>query len=124
MREFNRPPQEPDLEVELRLLPTESGGRAKALWQGCRVPHDFGLPEELNDGMYEFAGNPPAPGTSQRAFVWLLAPNRNRGRLEPGFEFSIWEGRTIGTGRILRVLNASLAVAAQQGDPADGFAAR
>lgn len=124
MHEFSRPPRDPDLEVELRLLPTESGGRAKALWQGCRMPHDFGFPDELNDGLYEFAGDPPAPGASQKAYVWLLAPDRNFGRFEPGFEFSIWESRTIGTGRILRVLNATLAVAAQQVAPADGFAAR
>jgi hypothetical protein len=124
MREFKRPSQEPDLEVELRLLPTESGGRKNALWQGCRVPHDFGLPEEFNDGMYEFVGNPPAPGESQRAFVWLLVPERNHGRFMPGFEFSIWEGRTIGTGRIIRVVNAALAASAQLVAPADGFAAR
>lgn len=124
MPEFKRPPREPDLEVELRLLSVESGGRVNALWQGCRMPHDFGLPEELNDGMYEFAGDPPAPGASQRAFVWLLAPERNHGRFERGFEFSIWEGRIIGTGKIIRVVNASLAASAQQVAPLDGFAAR
>ncbi|WP_157667466.1 hypothetical protein [Comamonas serinivorans] len=124
MLEFSRPPREPDLEVELHLLPTESGGRAEAPLQGYRVPHDFGLPGEMNDGLYEFTGEPPAPGASQRAFVWLLAPDRNYGRFEPGFEFSIWEGRNIGTGRIICVLNAALAIAAQQVAPADGFAAR
>lgn len=124
MTEFTRPVKAPDLQVELHLLSTESGGRSKALWQGCRVPHDFGLPGEFNDGMYEFIGDPPVPGATQRAFVWLLAPERNYGRFAQGFEFSIWDGRTIGTGRITQVLNASLAVAAQQVAPADGFAAR
>jgi hypothetical protein len=74
--------------------------------------------------MYEFVGDPPMPGETQRAFVWLLAPERNYGRFAQGFEYSIWDGRTIGTGRIIQVLNASLAAVAQHHAPTDGFTAR
>lgn len=51
MREFKKPDREPDLEVEARLFATEEGGPRKTLVQGCRFPQDFGLPNELNDGI-------------------------------------------------------------------------
>jgi hypothetical protein len=108
MNDFKRPEQEPDLEVEVTLLPTEAGGRKHALWQGCRLPNDFGLPGEMNDGMYEFLGEPPNPGASQTARVWLLAPERNRGRIYEGFEYRLWEGRLIGNGKVIRVINPLL----------------
>lgn len=110
MSDFKRPTQEPDLEVEITLLPTDEGGRKHQLWQGCRLPHDFGLAEELNDGMYEFAGEPPSPGSSQKAYVWLLVPERNRGRFYEGFEYRIWEGHFIGSGRVFRVINPILRI--------------
>lgn len=110
MREFKRPPREPDLEVEVTLYPTEAGGRNHPLWQGCRLPQDFGLSEELNDGMYEFIGEPPSPGGKQKAYVWLLVPERNRGRLFENFQYRIWEGKFVGTGKIIRVINPILNV--------------
>ncbi len=108
MNDFKRPDQEPDLEVEIDLLTTDQGGRKQPLWQGCRTPHDFGLPDEMNDGMYEFPDGPPSPGETARAFVWLLAPERNAGRLSPGREFKMWEGKIIAHGRILKVINKEL----------------
>jgi hypothetical protein len=122
MMQFTRPTQEPDLEVELTLFPTDQGGRKYALWQGCRIPHDFGLPDEMNDGMYEFIGQPPQPGETQRAYVWLLAPERNRGRIDVGFEYRIWESRFVGKGKVLRVINRILR--AEQGHAGDARNAR
>jgi hypothetical protein len=119
MNEFKIPKQAPDLEVELSLFPTDQGGRKQPLWQGCRLPHDFGLPEEMNDGMYAFDGEPPEPGATQRAKLWLLAPERNQGRLYVGFEYLIWEGRTIGKGRIIEVINPLLRSHAEQRAPGD-----
>ena len=106
--QFTRPAQEPDLEVELTLFPTNQGGLAHPLWHGCRIPHDFGLPDEMNDGMYEFIGQPPQPGETQRAHLWLLAPERNRGRMAVGDEYRIWEGHFIGRGKVLRIINPIL----------------
>ena len=106
--DFKRPGPPPDLKVELSLLPTSEGGRRHALWQGCRLPHDFGLSGEMNDGAYEFLGAPPLPGTTAEAYVWLLMPERNEGRLYDGFEFRVWEGRVIGVGKVLEVTNAKL----------------
>jgi hypothetical protein len=106
---FKRPDREADIEVELSLLDTAAGGRKFPLWQGCRLPHDFGLPDEWNDGMYEFVGDPPTPGAKGTAKVWLLAPDRNRGRFDVGFKFRVWDGRRwIGDGRITAVLNPEL----------------
>ena len=113
MSEFKKPNRDTDLEVELYLLPTEQGGRKKPLWQGCRLPHDFGLPEEFNDGMYEFLGEPPRPGGSQKAHIWLLAPERNQGRISQGFEFRVWAGGFIGHGKVIRIINPLLSVDAK-----------
>lgn len=114
MSEFKRPNREPDLEVELYLFPTEKGGRQNPLWQGCRLPHDFGLPDEMNDGMYEFLDAPPHPGSNQKAYVWLLAPERNQGRVSQGSEFRVWDGRFIGQGRVMHVVNPILRAEAEQ----------
>ena len=45
---------------------------------------------------------------NQKAYVWLLAPERNRHRLSKGFEYRIWDGRFIGQGTILKVINPIL----------------
>jgi len=108
MQQFNRPDHSPDLEVEVHLYPEEISGRKAPLWQGCRLPHDFGLPDEFNDGMYEFIVAEPSPGEVQGAVVWLLAPERNAGRLYEGFEFRAWDNKFIATCKVLRVLNPSL----------------
>ena len=106
---FNRPHGPPDLRVRLTMLSTSEGGRDKPLWQGCRMPHDFGLPEELNDGLYEFVPRPPAPGESAVGNLWLLAPERNAGRLSPGFEFRAWaEGKFFANCVVLEVVNEAL----------------
>jgi len=108
MNEFIKPHHEPDLEVEVSLFPTSEGGRKHPLWQGCRLPHDFGNPDGFNDGMYQFLGEPPSPGSSQKAILWLLAPEMNSGRFNIGFEYKIWDGRFIGRGKITRIINPIL----------------
>jgi hypothetical protein len=108
MASFSRPPREPDIVVELTLYPTEAGGRKQPLWQGCRLPHDFGLPGEMNDGMYEFLDKPPAPGETAKANVWLLCPERNYGRFEIGFIFRVWENVFFAQGKILEIATHAL----------------
>ena len=105
---FHRPSSKPDLEVELFLFETSAGGRDQPLWQGCRVPHDFGHQGGFNTGVYEFADAPPQPGETAKALLWLLAPEVNAGRLRDGFVYQIWDGRFIGRGTILRILNPIL----------------
>lgn len=120
MTDFRRPDRDPDLEVEISLFQTEQGGPKHPMLSGTRVPHAFGLPDELNDGMYEFPHEGVLhPGATGRAFVWLLAPERNSGRFTPGLEFKIWNGGWVGKGRILQVLNHQLKRNAEQSAPAD-----
>lgn len=105
---MHRPDRLPDLQVELRLFATASGGPQQPLPQGCRLPNDFGLPGELNDGMYIFNADPPGPGQTALAELWLLAPERNAGRLYEGFKFFLWNGRLIGEGIVRKVVNPDL----------------
>jgi hypothetical protein len=74
------------------------------------MPNNFGLPGgEMNDGLYEFLPRPPAPGETAEGHLWLLFPERNAGRLFPGFEYQAWtEGKFMATGVVLEVLNETL----------------
>ena len=107
MQQFKRPDHSPDLEVKCTSIPKRLAAERHLWWQGCR-PHDFGLKDEFNDGMYEFSSSAPSPGEVQKALLWLLAPERNAGRLYEGFEFKAWRGRFIATCKVLQVLNPAL----------------
>jgi hypothetical protein len=105
---MRKPERPPDLEVELRLFSTEEGGLQQSLPQGCRLPNDFGLEGEMNDGMYIFKGDPPPPGETGLAELWLLVPERNAGRLQAGSKFYPWHMRLIGEGTVREVINPLL----------------
>ena len=105
---MRRPDRPPDLEVELRLFSTEKGGPNQALPQGCRLPNDFGVEGEMNDGMYIFKDAPPGPGETALAELWLLYPERNAGRLHEGFKFFPWSMGLIGEGTVRTVVNSEL----------------
>jgi hypothetical protein len=73
------------------------------------MPHDFGLPSEMNDGLYEFLPTPPSPGDTVEGHLWLLVPERNAHRFYPGFEFQAWaEGKFMAKGVVLEVINETL----------------
>jgi hypothetical protein len=105
---MRKPERPPDLEVELRLFSTEEGGLAHSLPQGCRLPNDFGLEGEMNHGMYIFKGDPPDPGETRLAELWLLIPERSAGRLQAGSKFYPWHMRSIGEGIVRKVINPVL----------------
>jgi hypothetical protein len=105
---MQRPAHPPDLEVELRRFFTDDEALSRPLPQGWRTPNDFGLPGELNDGMYIFKGNPPGPGETALAELWLLAPERNSGRLYEGYKFVPWPLGKIGEAIIRTVVNPIL----------------
>lgn len=108
--EYRRPPRPADLEATITFLTTEEGGRRGPAASGYRPNHDFGLPQELNDAQHEYLDRDWVhPGESVQALLWLLAPERQVGRLHPGFEFTVQEGaRIIGHGRVVAVLNREL----------------
>jgi hypothetical protein len=111
---MRRPERAPDLEVELRLFPTEESGLNRSLPQGCRLPNDFGLEAEMNDAMYIFRVDPPSPGGTAKAELWLLVPERNAGRLREGSRFYPWHMRLIGEGTVLQIINPDLRTGAWQ----------
>ena len=110
MSEYTRPPRAADLEAEISALPTCEGGRQRPFFSGYRANHDFHLPGEINDAQHEYLdGGKLEPGQTGKALLWLLGPERQKGRLYPGFEFTVQEGaRLIGRGKITQVLNAEL----------------
>jgi hypothetical protein len=58
--------------------------------------------------MYIFKGDPPGPGETALAELWLLAPERNAGRLCEGYKFIPWPLGKIGEGIIRTVVNPAL----------------
>ena len=99
----------PDIEAEITYLPTAEGGRRSPAASGYRPTHDFGL-GTLNDAAHEYVGcEAVAPGETARANMWFLAPEYQKGRLSPGFKFTIQEGaRIVGHGVVARVINEAL----------------
>ena len=81
----------------------------RPMFSGYRPNHDFGL-DHLNDAQHEYPdGHRIEPGGTERALLWLLAPEIQEGRLYQGMEFKVQEGgRVVGHGRVLRVLNDRL----------------
>lgn len=109
MTDFRRPPRDPDIEAEITMVATEAGGRQFGAFSGYRPNHDFGL-GELNDAMHEYLEEDPLPpGSTGRAHIWLLAPERQVHRLHEGFPFTVQEGaRIVATAKITRVVNSDL----------------
>lgn len=104
-----RPPdRKPDLEVDLLHYASGDGGLKGPLGQGWRCPNVFGLPGQMNDAMYIFKADPPAPGERASAKLWLLYPELNAGRLYVGFKFFPWHLRLIGEGIVTKVVNPIL----------------
>jgi hypothetical protein len=79
---------------------------------GVRPNHDFGLAAGLNDAQHEYPDRDWVhPGETVKAILWLLAPEMQRGRLHPGFQFKVQAGaRVIGIGTITTVLSTALQV--------------
>jgi translation elongation factor EF-Tu-like GTPase len=100
----------PDIEAEVTFIPTEQGGRTKAAWQNYRVDHDFGIPGTLNVAQHEFVNCDEAvPGKTVKSRLWFMAPELQKGRLHPGFKFTVQESsRVVAHGVIVSVLNEAL----------------
>ena len=94
--------------AKITLLTKELGGRSTPLPPGYRGDMDLGVPGMLNGGLFELF-EPIEPGGSGEVRIKLIAPLFNAGRLYPGQQFGLQEGRQcFGTGTILEVLDETL----------------
>lgn len=100
----------PDIEVEVSFIPTNEGGRVTPAWQGYRVDHDFGIEGMLNVAEHEFIGCDFAePGQKVRSRLWFMLPEHQKGRLYPGFKFTVCEGsRIVAYGIVNSIMNRAL----------------
>jgi hypothetical protein len=108
---FRRPKESPDFEARISYLATADGGPRDPVYSGLRVAHDFGVPDTLNDAMHEYPdGGCAYPGSEVKAFLYLLHPEAQKGRLYPGFKFSVRAARgVVGHGEVVAVLNPEVA---------------
>ena len=87
--------------AEIQLLATEAGGRSGPLLSG-EWRTVLGINGEHWSARLTFSGQ-PAPGQSFTAGVTLLRPDIALEFFFPGAEFTVWEGGTKGTGRVVEV---------------------
>jgi len=94
-----------DVEVELRFVPTEQGGRRTPVASGYR-------PQFYRDGVnfdavHTYIGVEQVfPGQTVRAFLSFIHPDLQVGHLHPGTEFEIREGqRVVATGYVIRIVD-------------------
>ncbi len=105
-------PWKPDAIVEIELLPTDKGGRCTPI----SVPQ-YGCPcgiggEYLDCTLDLTEVGEVAPGGKARVPIKFLHPEFARPLLKAGVPFTLWEGRTIGHGRVMEVFE-------QRGTPQD-----
>ena len=93
-----------DIEVELRFLTTEEGGRSLPASSGYRPQfyydgHDWDAEHEYPDVAQV------NPGDTVRAYLRLLSPHCHVGKVFPGMRFDCREGpKVIAEGRVVRIL--------------------
>jgi hypothetical protein len=95
----------PDIIASIDLLATREGGRA-----GPTPAHSFGCPLEYENEYFDCRLDlsdvgPLVPGTEARVPVKFLVPEHVLPRLYVGAQFTLWEGRTIGRGRVVELCN-------------------
>jgi hypothetical protein len=84
--------------AEIHLLPTDAGGRTGQLAHG-EWRTVLGINNEHWSARLLFSGN-PLPGETFPATVQLLMPEAVQ-YFPVGAEFTVWEGDTKATGRVL-----------------------
>jgi hypothetical protein len=89
----------PEFFADIYLLPTEAGGRKGPLGSG-EWRTVLGINDELWSARLTFMGQ-PQPGDAFQAGVQLLFPEPALPYFTVGSEFTVWEGGTKGTGRVV-----------------------
>jgi len=86
--------------ADIHLLHTQAGGRASPLVSG-EWRTVLGINDEHWSARLTFPGN-PSPGDAFQASVQLLVPDAAQ-YFPVGANFTVWEGGTKGTGRVVSV---------------------
>ena len=98
-------PVTPEIVVEITLLPSEAGGRKGAILKGeYRGVLGVGS-ENFSVRFFVPLENGFSPSQTQQFGVQFLVPEAALPHFPVGAEFSVWEGRVIGNGRVLEVLH-------------------
>lgn len=91
----------PDALVELRLFPSDAGGRAEptsTAWWGCPLSIDG----DLFDARFDLSEiKPLQPGEARVVPVKFLNRDLVKRRITEGQELRVWEGRFIGEATVL-----------------------
>ena len=100
------PVPHPEVEATVRLLSTAEGGRRTAILMNLR---EYRCPVGIDGDYFDalVVSVPPAPvspGESAVVHMQFLSPELALPRLAPGVEITLWEGHTIATGCVLRLL--------------------
>jgi hypothetical protein len=92
----------PDLVADVRLYPTESGGRRipALLGWGCPCFASKGTGERGWDARLQLGDEPFAPGTERRVGFVFLWPEGAETMKRAG-HFYLWEGRFIGEAQVV-----------------------
>ena len=100
----------PHIKAEVRLLPTEHGGRINPIISGYRPSLDLGLEGMQNCCVIQVVdADSIAPGSQGTITVSLIAPDFQIGRLHIGMEFDLCEGHHIlGKGTIIEIYDERL----------------
>jgi hypothetical protein len=95
---------DPDAIVDIELLSPHDGGRHTSIAAdsyGCPIRFE----DEYFDCRMDMSGvGALSPGGSARVPVKFLNPHLIVPRLQPGSKFTLWEGKTIGQGKVVAVL--------------------
>jgi translation elongation factor EF-Tu-like GTPase len=104
------PARAPDIEASIRFLRTEDGGRLGSAVSGYQPQHEISE-DLLTSGRHEYLDcDSVAPGTSARARIWFIAPERLSQTLWIGRELRVLEGnRLVAVATITALVNNSLA---------------
>jgi hypothetical protein len=97
-------PLRPEIVVDIDLLPTEQGGRNGPIPSGI-FRGVFGVNGEHFSAAF-FVSNPGgfAPGEAGQFGVQFLVPDAAVPLFPVGTSFTVWEGRTIGNGCVMEVI--------------------
>lgn len=96
---------QPDIIAQVTLLSTTEGGR-----QGPTPSNYFGCPLGFENEYFDVrldlseVGS-VAPGDTVRVPAKFLCPDLIKNRLSVGCVFILWEGKKIGEGKVLEVIN-------------------